>query len=611
MVAFKACRAFTRAYFTIRLCDTWIGRKVDGVLFYCAAVPASFAMAGLALDRLGYVPGNAIPLWVGSAIIVLRSLPRVLGFALAPVQKLWRSIRIGLGGSSRFAGMLQEWRTLYRRGAIYLGPSLYGWWRVGHKDDRMVVTIASIGAGKGRCAIIPNVLRWRGPLLMVDPKGTNSTVTARALHRLAHMQESVRLRILNFLIAAPLRFMLSFWPRAVDWDPFFDRLPPRVGIIDPFYEVKGPAQRFRTAVNPLGRLDPDSPELAEELDDIAGALIKPSSEKEPTWDAGGRLITRGCLGCLLSGHGKGNFTLIDLRDLVLKDQDDLLETLLSEAEKGGRLARLIRGGAAPLMTGSKEAAAYLEVARKNTAWLDSEAMAHVLQETGEGGLERLKSGTYSLSLVLPPHMLDVHAQFLRLFITAAVREMIRPPRAKHTVLFCLDEFYALGKLPLQSAAALGRSYKIKLYLILQNLGQLLELYGEQNFEGFTSAAGCVQIFGVNDKRGEEYIRDRIGHHIVDGAIRNLREPEEVQRQTGREEGLQIVLRSGQDPLLLSKSYYDKMFWRGSYDYDPDFVSPKYYPAEEKPLMTRRDVGGEGAWDDWDDLSPEDDRPATA
>jgi hypothetical protein len=193
-------------------------------------------VTGLLFYRPSEPFGQAMPLWMGSALLILFTLHRVLGFVLAPVQKLWRSLRMGLGGSSLFAGMLQEWRTLYKRGSIYLGPSLY-WkrWHVGHSDDRSVVTIASIGVGKGRCSIINNLLLWPGSdsLLMIDPKGTNAAVTARARHRMAHMHESFRLGLLNFLIAAPLRFALAFWPRAMDWEPFFDQLPARVGIIDP------------------------------------------------------------------------------------------------------------------------------------------------------------------------------------------------------------------------------------------------------------------------------------------------------------------------------------------------------------------------------------------
>ncbi|MGB1288308.1 MAG: type IV secretory system conjugative DNA transfer family protein, partial [Aggregatilineales bacterium] len=48
-----------------------------------------------------------------------------------------------------------------------------------YTGDSHLVTIAPTGAGKGRCAIIPNLLRYRGPVVVVDPKGENYAVTAR------------------------------------------------------------------------------------------------------------------------------------------------------------------------------------------------------------------------------------------------------------------------------------------------------------------------------------------------------------------------------------------------------------------------------------------------
>ena len=92
--------------------------------------------------------------------------------------------------------------------------------------------------------------------------------------------------------------------------------------------MKGPAGRFRTGINLVAGLDPQAPEIAEEIADFAAALVVPSSEREPVWDEGGEHVLSGCLATALSMHGKGNFTLMDVRDLVLQDQDDLLVLML-------------------------------------------------------------------------------------------------------------------------------------------------------------------------------------------------------------------------------------------------------------------------------------------
>ena len=102
-----------------------------------------------------------------------------IGRLAKPLIDLGRMTKFGKGGSAAFAGLLEEWRMRYKRGAILLGSSFYNpSWRVGTADDRGLLTIAASRAGKGRSAIIPNLILWPGSALVIDPKGTNAAVTA-------------------------------------------------------------------------------------------------------------------------------------------------------------------------------------------------------------------------------------------------------------------------------------------------------------------------------------------------------------------------------------------------------------------------------------------------
>ena len=59
-----------------------------------------------------------------------------------------------------------------RQGGPARAPVLY-------QGDGHLMTVAPTGAGKGRGLIIPNLLTYRGPVIVVDPKGENYQVTAR------------------------------------------------------------------------------------------------------------------------------------------------------------------------------------------------------------------------------------------------------------------------------------------------------------------------------------------------------------------------------------------------------------------------------------------------
>ncbi|MFL5266191.1 MAG: type IV secretory system conjugative DNA transfer family protein, partial [Stellaceae bacterium] len=58
-------------------------------------------------------------------------------------------------------------------------PYVTGGHAVGVDDDRHVCTFAGSRSGKGRAAIVPNMLHYPGSVLATDPKGELATMTAR------------------------------------------------------------------------------------------------------------------------------------------------------------------------------------------------------------------------------------------------------------------------------------------------------------------------------------------------------------------------------------------------------------------------------------------------
>ncbi len=50
---------------------------------------------------------------------------------------------------------------------------------IGLEDDRHIITVAGSRSGKGVSMIIPNLLFYRGSVLVIDPKGELASITAR------------------------------------------------------------------------------------------------------------------------------------------------------------------------------------------------------------------------------------------------------------------------------------------------------------------------------------------------------------------------------------------------------------------------------------------------
>ncbi|WP_274379239.1 type IV secretory system conjugative DNA transfer family protein [Rhodophyticola sp. CCM32] len=102
--------------------------------------------------------------WAGQAIRALGDVPTTFG-------------------SARWADANHLHRNrLFDRGGILLGQAHNGreLARIFYKGDRHLLTVAPTCAWKGISHIIPNLLCYEGSVLVIDPKGENAIITAKA-----------------------------------------------------------------------------------------------------------------------------------------------------------------------------------------------------------------------------------------------------------------------------------------------------------------------------------------------------------------------------------------------------------------------------------------------
>ena len=123
----------------------------------------------------------------------------------------------------------------------------------------------------------------------------------------------------------------------------------------------------------------------------------------------------------------------------------------------------------------------------------------------------LKLKPTTIYLCLPAMRMGTHARWLRLMIFLALTVMERTPeKPKEPVLFVLDEFPVLGHMqPIETAAGLMAGYGVKLWTIVQNLGQLKQHY-DKSWETFFANAGVVTGFGVIDQESQRALSAKLG-----------------------------------------------------------------------------------------------------
>jgi Type IV secretory system Conjugative DNA transfer len=534
----------------------WSSRPMRRMIGLAASGAVFVSLASL-LGQLGaYVAPEHWTVTTGVALgygwALRRPCKIVLGRITRPLRWLMAGRHFGMGGTSKFSGLLDEWANPWKPGQVLLGASLYDpRWLVGVEDDRHICTIATSRAGKGRSVIIPNLLTWPGSALVIDPKGQNAYVTALTRGKGGH--------------------------------GLTDTLGQRVRIVDPLGEIRDDKLRPSIArFNPLAELDLQAADYVERVGLIADALVVPSpNAKDSFFDNSARALISGLIDYVLISNSVGNDerNLATVRGLLIHPDGPPLEEM---SEMGG----LAQAGAAGVLQAGKNAAGdVISTAIAHTKWLDSAAMQRALGAS-DFSLRELNEGNTTVYLVLPPQYLDEHGRFLRLFVNLALQVAAEGRKGKYATLFLLDEFYALGRLQqLAKSAGLMAGYGVKLWPIIQNIGQVQELYPE-NWETFLGNAGQWMVFAVNDQTTAGYLSERLGKRIIWRKMRgpqgfeweiagtaNLRDARELGKTISRASGNLTVFTESGEAFLLRRTPYDKLFRRSRYSPDP-FEQPR-------------------------------------
>jgi type IV secretion system protein VirD4 len=377
-------------------------------------------------------------------------------------------------------------------GGLLLGcraGRLLGW-----NDDRHVVTIAGSRAGKGVSLIIPNLLLYEGSALIIDPKGENARITAA--RRGAGVPGGG-----------------------------VGGLGQDVHVLDPF----GVSGIQSSCFNPLDELDPESEDFIEDAGTFADALITHPDHGERHWTESAQALLRALILLAAGDEDPARRNLITVRNMLmltdekirdrqmmqppslgtLSAQDGLIEILLAEDVKP--YGYVCFGVAEQLRAmGDNERGSVLSAARTQTQWLDSTRI-HRLLSASDFNLADLKRKKMTVYLCLPAMRMGTHAKWFRLMILLALsvmeRTQAKPPAP---VLFVLDEFPALGHMQvIETAAGLMAGFGVKLWVIVQNLGQLKQHYNKA-WETFFANSGVVTAFGVVDHESQKEISAKLG-----------------------------------------------------------------------------------------------------
>ncbi|MGH9344384.1 MAG: type IV secretory system conjugative DNA transfer family protein [Terriglobia bacterium] len=344
-----------------------------------------------------------------------------------------------------------------------------------------MLSVAPTGTGKGVSLIIPNLLSYRGSMLVVDPKGENAWVTAK-------------------------------WRR--------EGLGNKVYILDPWGEVnnqygaRAGVEETVARLNPLASLDPKAADYMGEVGYFADALVVVQEDsKDPHWDRTAKELVAGTIGYVMeSDKLRPEERTLGLMRKLLRQSD---ETLLNMCKKAKEVlgeknpdsvaaAKLARFG-----KDTTETSGVFSAARTQTAFLDTMPE----QQESDFSFDELAGDGQpaTIYLVLPADKLRTDARWLRLMVSMAIRAVVRIRAPQDLpVMFMLDEFGTVGALAaIEEAYGLMRGYGMRVWAFLQDFSQLQRDY-PKSWNTFISNSSAVTSFGVMDQETAELISRMLG-----------------------------------------------------------------------------------------------------
>jgi type IV secretion system protein VirD4 len=322
-----------------------------------------------------------------------------------------------------------------------------------------LITIAPTGAGKGRSAIIPNLLRCNATTIVLDPKGEFYHTTHRYRELMGH--------------------------RVVRLDPF--------GSIDANSD----------ALNPLDIFDLAKADVETDAQTLASMLSSGLRfSKDPFWDCAACGLISGVIAYLAGTPGveKKDRNLGKVCE-ILQGDDTVYNLAVLLDTVGSKMPRLAY----------RELSSFLQQAEKETRPSILGTALNYIKAFGSEQVGRtLQNSTFKLSdvvdskpltiyLVIPPDRMDSHKALIRLWVGTLLKAVLsRTYQPMKPTLFLLDEVAQLEHFSLlEHSVAIGRGFGLCCWLFLQDLSQLQTFYPTA-WRTIINNCAVLQTFGLQN-----------------------------------------------------------------------------------------------------------------
>lgn len=394
--------------------------------------------------------------------------------------------RRSLHGDARFASR----REIARAGLLGDEGIILG--RFGRRclllrGQQGVALAAPPRSGKGVGVVVPNALHWPGSLVCIDIKKENWTLTAgyrahcgQAVYLFDPFAEDGRTARWNpffYVSSDPLR-------RVNDLQRIGDMLYPDPPNVDPFWTASARSLFLGIALYLF-----ETPSLPKTIGEVLRQGM--ASDDEGFGQHWKRII---------EGRNSGRFPLSPQCVRALYDVIDLAPVTASSIRK--------------------------TFTSRLDLWLNPILDAATAENDFD--LRELRKRPISVYVGVNPDDLHRLRPVLNLFFQQAIglqtRELPeRNPELKYQAMMLLDEFTALGRIPIiaESISYLP-GYNVRVVLVIQTPAQLREVYGVNGAETMLKSLAARIVFAPKDFPDAREISDELGFTTV--KVKSLSKP---------------------------------------------------------------------------------------
>jgi len=409
---------------------------------------------------------------------LLASLAGSQGLMLGLVGVAMLPRRRPLHGDARFASR----REIAQAGLLNEHGVILG--RLGNRylvlpGQQGVELEAPPRSGKGVGVVIPNLLNWPGSTIVSDIKGENFMRTAG--FRAAHGQE--------------------------------------VHLFDPLSE-----RECSSRWNPLGYVSEAPYRCIDDLQRIGTMLFPDPQAGDPFWSSSARSLFLGIALYLFESDGATRTLGEVLRQGMASDAEGFQKhwkRVIDACERAGY--PLSQEAVQSLYDVIDLAPTTASSIRKTFTsrldlWLNP--MIDAATSANDFDLRDLRKRPISIYVQINPDNIARLQPLLNLFFQQAIGLQTRElpennPQLRHQLLLMLDEFPALGRIPvIADSTAFLPGYNVRTVVIVQSNSQLIEKYGIEGTKSIRKMLAARIVFPPKEYEDAEAISRELGTYTV-------------------------------------------------------------------------------------------------